>query len=207
MALTEKQKWSLVVCGCVVPLVTVGVLTVVLAAVGALLFATSEDLPVTDDDRLLVVMPEDLAEFFDLQIDPSKAVIKKTRYFDSSWDVDLEYENDGIFLNSSMTTEVSVSDAAMSFTGMKTGLKIGLGWENVDFTSEPSPLKGMDATEYTVFVNGDGESFGQSLIARKGLRVFVLVLAGAVLDDPNELLDLCAGPISRLDDSVEPNGV
>lgn len=178
-------------------------LLLVLLVVGAtLLFElTSSSEPVGTADRALLLDAEAVAEWLEgYEVQPNTATVTKTRYIDGSYELDYEYEDDRdddyLYVTSNVSIERKVSDAITVFATLELGVKIGA--DDVEFDKRPDLLRWGDATSCAI-LRQDGEPFGNFVIARKGKRVYMIVISGVYFDEPDALQELIVPFFERLD--------
>lgn len=170
-------------------------------AMGLLFEFTSSSEPVGASDRAMLLDAEAVAEWIDdYEVQPGIETVTKTRYIDGSYELDYEYEDDRdddyLYVTSNVSIERKVSDAMTVFTSLELGVKIGAG--DIEFDKRPDLLKWGDATSCSILREG-GTPFGNLVLARKGKRVYMIMISGVYFDEADALQELVVPYLERLD--------
>ncbi|GEM_PF-3168130 len=189
-------------------------LIVILAVAGALvlvcggvvglvaLFMIEKEVPMTDRDREVLITAEQVAENVQgLKVEASRGRFKKARRMDGSVEVSYDYESDELVVMSSVTVDRNESDARATFVGYEGGMKIGLSFQGKDAPKleAADPLWHWGDASRCYLLVRDGNRVGNYLVARKGKRVFVLVLVGVWYGDRAALEDLLGSVLQRVE--------
>jgi hypothetical protein len=185
-------------------MLSVGGVVVVFVGGGAFFLLTAKDAPVTVADREAVLGITDIALWIDdFSPDTSKESLKKTKFFDKSYDIEYEYDdllnNDAPYLLCSITVEPSFSDARISYAAMRAGFGLGFSGEpGVKRVLRNDLFRWGDKSEFSL-LEADGLSFGNLFVGRKGSRVFMITISGVYFDEPAEIHDLLGEKLRALE--------
>ena len=183
----------------VVLAVTVGLGLAVLLAWG--LFKGFER-PLAAGDLDLVVTFDRLAKKVDgLVKRPAGEKSSRTRYLDGSSEVAYEYEDDALFITSSVSKERTPKDAKALYAVIRLASPTFAKFAaDVEITPRNDLYSGGDDWYSAAIVTG-GTSAGHLLLVRKGKHVFMLTIGGAFLNDPAEfraLVQPCIDAMTRM---------
>ena len=155
------------------------------------------DLPITDQDKKLIVQASDLAPYFD-NFTPNKSYesFEKTKYIDFAEELNYEYESpsdDEPYISITVSYESKRSDASIAYTAEWTGMKIGanLADGEISMKSNDSFYQAGDKSNFSDLTY-QGEILGHAFIAQKGSTVYSFLISGFTLEDPSiwrELFD------------------
>jgi hypothetical protein len=177
------------------------------AVVGAAYFLFLHEIeePVTQAERDVLLTIDKLSEFVEVEADPSRGKLRSIRHFDGSRELTYEYESqdteDALYLSSSVTLERRVSDARTVYLGSTLGFKLGMALEGENALREvarPELFQWGDESRAVVLMKGE-EPVGNLFVARKGTKVFLVILVGVFFDE-RETVDAALGPVlQRID--------
>ena len=186
----------------------IAALAAIVIGLGALFYYTSEEEPVSPQERELVVQAGELAPLLEgVEVDPAAESIVKTRYFDGSFDIDYEYTHPGeqpLYVQSSVHFEPSVSDARTTYRALGVGLTMGLSLsgEEIEQAERNDLLKWGDESRCAI-LTAQGQPVGNFFVARQDRRVFHVLISGHVIEDPQALRELVEPHLKRLE-SYQP---
>ena len=178
----------------------------IVAALGWRVVDGTEE-PMAAHERELLLTVEDLSPYVvgGLVGGPrSMETAEKRRFPGGGTELFYEYDavddRDGVYLSSGINFDRSVSDANMTYTGMNIGASLGLSMaeENIVERDAPELLQWGDESKSTLLVSG-GVPVGNVFVARKGRRVFHLILAGVYFDDPAVFQELVLPHLDAMD--------
>jgi len=170
---------------------------VVVFALGAFWLMTATNLPISDNDKNLIVRARDLIPYFD-EYSPADEYesFEKVRYIDHSEELNYEYDSqkeDEPYIAVTVSHEKSRSDAnstyAIEWSAQRLGLNIADA--EIDLEESSSFYSAGDRSRFAN-ISYDGESVGHIFVAQKGNSVFAFTITGFVMDDPrlwHELFD------------------
>jgi hypothetical protein len=162
-------------------------------------------LSVDDTDKAMLLRAGDLAEFGYGFADTERfETWDKTRYFDGSYDITYEFEtpdseeDDPLYLSVTATFEKNSADALVSYGVMKTSMKYGLKSNDLEVREIPGFFEYGDASEFHL-LEMDGYPVGNLFAARKGTRVYTLVMSGMYFDDSDTWKDVLRDKLRRFE--------
>ena len=176
---------------------------VVVIGLGAFWWATVKNVPVTDEDRRIVVRAIDLIPYFD-EYSPVEEFesFEKVRYIDQSEDLNYKYDSpkvDEPYLAVTVTHERNRSDAnttyAMECSAQRFGLNLADG--DFDLVENNSFYSAGDRSRFAS-ISYNGESVGHLFVAQKGNSVYAFTMTVFVMDDPTIWRELFDDRIARL---------
>ena len=177
---------------------------VVVIGLGAFWLATARDVPVTDDDRRIIVRAMDLIPYFD-DYSPAEEFesFEKVRYIDQSEELSYEYDSpkeDEPYIAVTVTHERKRSDAISTFLIEWSAQRLGLNIadENIDLEVNSSFYSGGDRSRFANIMY-DGDSVGHLFVAQKGKSVYAFTITGFSMDDPTMWHELFDDRIAKLD--------
>jgi hypothetical protein len=181
---SKKSSWR-------VPLIIAGVvvgLPLLLVLMGLVYVWLAEDLPVTAEDRDVLVTAAWVQEHgFDVEVLPQLEVIEKSRDLDGCVELTYTYENDPLYIDCTITVDPAVSDARASYLVLTTGHAIGFSTTDLDMKKRPDLLDWGDQSKFGLLY-GEGDTLvGNYFACRTGKRTFTLIITGVALDDSDEL--------------------
>ena len=205
----KRKHWLFWVLVVGVPMLAL-VFVVVVVGAGLLLEYTSKDLPVSEAEWDVVIDAQDVAAWVDgMAVNRRSETLSKVRFFDFSYEVAYEYEDDhdGIYINHTLNVERKASDALATYAPLWAATKAGflIGGEGSDITVEEHDVffQWGDQSRFAVLHN-NGEPFGNLFIARKRKRVVFLILAGVYFDEP-ELWEAFVTPSLEASEAYDPD--
>jgi len=163
--------------------------------------------PMAAHERELLLTVEDLSPYVigGMVGGPrSMETAEKRRFPGGASELFYEYDAiddvDGVYLASGMNFDATASDASMTYTGMEIGASLGLSMAEEDIVERDAPelLQWGDESKSTLLVSG-GVPVGNVFVARKGRRVFHLILAGVYFDDPTVFQELVLPHLEAMD--------
>lgn len=197
----KRTAWPLILgigCG--------GCLLLVLAIAVAFcaFWSMTEQLPVTDADRELMVTARTLADAgYQFAPDGDGELWEKTRLFDGSIELRYEYEHPDEDAAVQISTWIELHDteaeAALNWNASQLAM---LGtWQFFDHGLEPEDrpdLLAWGSAHRTGILRRDGMEVGNYLFFRAGARNHMTVLVGICLLDPEELAALWQPRLEKL---------
>jgi hypothetical protein len=201
----RRSPWLIVLLVLGLGFMAVVGLIVLVAAAGAFFLYTAEEQPFTDKDRQVVVTVDDLMGVVeDFSPDHDAETTGKSKYIDKSYEIEYEYEHPDedqpLFLHSSVSVEPSVSDAKTTYMSVKMGMSIGLSasGEDAQLVDRDDLFQWGDESRCALVTSG-GFNVGNFFVARKGTRVFCLMITGHAFDDRESLEKLVKPKLERLE--------
>ena len=180
-------------------------LIVLIAGAGALYVWSSKTEELTDGDRQLVVTADKLADHgFQFEFDPAGEKIEKTRYVDKTAEIEYEYEhpdeNTPLYINCSVHQESDAKEARTLYATLQVSVLAGmrLAGGGVEQTERNDLLKWGDDSRCGLLVN-QGFNVGNYFFARKGNKIYCLLIAGDCIDNSEELRALLLPHLERLE--------
>jgi hypothetical protein len=185
-------------------------LTCVVVAFAYAMFLHEIEEPITEAERNVLLTIEKLAEFAEIEVDPARATLKHIRHLDGSREVTYEYESpdgagDPLYLSSSAALERNVSDARTVYMGSTLGFKLGMALEGdggLRQVVKPGLFHWGEESRAVVLMKGD-EPVGNLFVARKGTKVFLVILVGVFFDE-REDVQAALGPILERFEAYNP---
>jgi hypothetical protein len=175
--------WLLVLTPLALLLVVVAII-----GVGAIFVMTSKEEPITPSERQMIVDIDALAQCMEgFAPDPQYESITKTKYVDSSYDIEYEYsppdESDDPFLYCCVTVERKLSDAVAAY---------GIAWQTCKMMTWGSDVEVEYVDHNEIFTWGDssrfaiieagGDPVGNLFVARRGKTVVEVMVIGVYFD-------------------------
>jgi hypothetical protein len=181
-----------------------------MGAVFYLAFVHEFEEPMTQADRDVLLTPDKLTEFVELEFDPAIGKAKRVRYLDGSRELSYEYESpdgaeDPLYVLSSVNLERNVSDAHFVYMGANLGLKLGMaleGEEGLQEVARPGLFQWGDESRAVVLMRDD-KPVGNVFAGRKGKRVFHILLVGVYFDEHGQV-EAALGPVLRRFEAYNP---
>jgi hypothetical protein len=199
----RKKKRTLRTVLIAVPLGIVGLLVVILA-VGVFMDLTATEEPPSQAERQLVVDIELLAEFlggFEPRLEHQTAV--KRTFLDSSYEIDYLYDNPEEahpYIECCLAVDTDVMGAEASYFGMWSGSKMGIHLTaevDVEIAERNDLFSWGDQSRFAI-LQVDGQPTGYLFVARKGKKVFHLLIGGVYLDEVSEFKSLVEPVLMRV---------
>jgi hypothetical protein len=164
-------------------------------------------LPVDDEDREVLLTATDLAEWLpDTEVDEAHASLEKTKDIFGVYGMEYEYTSDdsGLFVNTTVSLEPSVSDAQTTFSVTKLGLNVGIAIEKKDGMKK---VERNDLFEYgdesaNFLLEMNGKTIGNAVVVRSGRRTFFVIFAGVYFEDADDLTAVLEPHLAALEDWV-----
>lgn len=208
-AARRRRRWpwvvGIVVAGCV-GLIAVAALLVS----GALDDIISKEVPLTADERDLMLDADEIAEWVEgFSPDPAKEKVSKRVYYDGSRAIEYQYEHeweDGVlYLYHSIFWERSLKDAKTVYTPMwgsaQVGVKLG-GGSAATIEEQHGFFDWGDVSRFGI-LKAEAGPFGNLFVARSGQAVVYLFVSGIYFDDPETFAELLT-PYLEMMQEFEP---
>jgi hypothetical protein len=180
-------------------------LLVLIGGAGALYVWSSKTEQVTAADRQLIVTAEELTNRgYDIEFDPAGETLEKTRYLDKTAEIEYEYEHPDedvpIYVNCSVHQESDAKEARTLYATLQVTVMAGmkLAGGGVEQTERNDLLKWGDDSRCGLLVN-QGFNVGNYFFARKGNKIFCLLIAGICIQDAEELRAVLLPHLERLE--------
>lgn len=160
---------------------------------------------VTAEDRELAVTAEDILHHApDVQVDPTLGKLRKVSHVDRSRELEYEFEAaEGtgplyIFFNASV--QPTNNDAQWAYSGLGIGLGYGFarGGENLQQEERNDLWSYGEQSRCVILTNKHGK-VGNLFVARKGRRVFMLLIVGVYFEDSGAISELLTPMLERLE--------
>jgi hypothetical protein len=161
-------------------------------------------LPIDDADRAVVLTATDLAEWLpDAEVDEAGATFEKTKDLFGVYGIEYEYSSDvpGLFVNTTVSLEPSVSDAQTTFSVTKLGLNVGIAIETKDGMTkvERNDLFTYGDESANFLLEMNGQTVGNAVVVRSGRRTFFVIFAGVYFEDAEDLDAVLAPHLAALE--------
>lgn len=153
---------------------------------------TAEEMELSEGEKACIVTIDDVAEWFELEIDRDNESWDNERYFDNSVQIYYSYYDvidEEVQISCNLTIERKTSDARMMYNMEWGGMKVTnrlLGEDSIELEMANEVFEWGDESKFA-FQTVDDERFGFAFVGRKGLKVFFLDCWGVVLEDPEEI--------------------
>ena len=142
-------------------------------------------------EKEMLLRAQDLAPYgFEVGDAARHETFSKTVYFDRSYELEYEYETpegsglDPLYLSVSVSFEESAADAKTTQGAQKIGLNAGSYLNGLRMEEKKDFFRYGDESTYYVLLSKEGVPGGSYFVTREGSRVYSLIVAGAVFDDP-----------------------
>jgi hypothetical protein len=142
------------------------------------------------DDRALILTVDEVATALeDFKKVDTAETLERRLYTDGSKELSYEYEDiqgaHPIYVMSTMSAATSARDARAEYIGLVAGVRLGTTLLEDDMKEEPRDdlLKWGDESRSTILTM-NGNRAGNYFVARKGDRIFSLMVSGVYYDDP-----------------------
>jgi hypothetical protein len=186
--------------------VVVGLL-VLLLTIGAIFYATAEELPITDAERGIVTTASYLAEWSE-DLDPSLGVesLNMMRFIDGTVDLEYEYEhpdsdeNSFLYISCAVTIDTSATDARITYETEGAGASFGFGLFGVERQDRPDLFSWGRKSDSALLIGEDGAVVGNYFACLKGQRSFRWIVVGLYWDEPGSLREVLEPVLERLED-------
>jgi hypothetical protein len=192
----KKSGWKIL--GMIVSIPLVLILFVVSS--GLLYELTAEELPVTANDKLVLLTFEDFADWeLDVEKDQGTETFIKQKYFDDTYYLEYEFEAADFYVFCSVDVDTSASGAEGTYFGAEAGTSIALGLEDAEMRERNDLLTWGDESKCALLIetktNG---TYGNYFIARNGKYVIELFITGVYFDGPGDLEELLKPVLDKL---------
>jgi hypothetical protein len=185
-----------------IPLLIVGGV----ASLITLAVLTTKELPVTDDDKALLLTFGALARTLEEapETDPLAESFAKSRTLDGMIEVTYEYDppEEGYYVSCTATFDRTARDARMSYAAEDVGIKLGTtladGSGEIRFVERNDLFRWGEQSRCALVYNG-AFPVGNFILARKGTRVYAAYFIGIVLDDARTLRELLLPRLDKLE--------
>lgn len=155
-------------------------------------------------EKELLLRAQDLAPYgFEVGDASKHESFSKTVYFDKSYELDYEYETpegsglDPLYLNVSVSFERSVADAKMTQGALRVGLSAGSYLHDLKMEERKDFFSYGDESAYYVLLSKENVPGGSYFVTREGTRVYSLIVAGALFDDPEMWAELVTPKLQK----------
>lgn len=143
------------------------------------------------DQRAALHQAADLQEWYEFEVDEGCETWSGERLFDGAVELSYEYDDpreEAPYLNASLHYEPRLSDSVANFALLWQGAKLGVRFSDTETrVEEQHDLFRWGDASRMAFLTNDGVRNGMIFCARKGRRVYLLMTAGAALEDAGEL--------------------
>jgi hypothetical protein len=179
----------------------------VLGTLGYFFFVHDIEEPMTEADKAVVLTIKDLLPFAPaLNLQQKSETFKRARHLDGSRDFEYEFENaddadDTLYLYSSAGFETSAQDAEGVYMMTTPAVKIGLaltGKEGPTAVDRNDLFRWGDESKCMLLVQGN-VTVGNYFVARKGSKVFSVLVIGVFFDKPETLRRLLTPVLERFE--------
>ena len=191
--------WSLVIG---IP-VAVVLYIAMFAGFGYLYVSNVKELPVSQAEWDVVVDAHDVAEWLpDLEVATLQEELAKIRYIDRSYEVSYEYNPDdaSVYVSSSLSIERNLSDALTGYLPLWTATLAGFklsGSDDIEIEALEDFFEWGDQSKMGLIRSG-GEPSGHLFVARKGKKIFFLLLSGIYFDDAEMWADFLLPTLNQI---------
>lgn len=173
-------------------------LTLALCAAGCTRVKMSEA------EKELILRAQDLAPYgFNVDGASQYESFSKSVYFDRSYELEYEYQTpdgsglDPLYLNVSVSFEKSPADARVTQGATKMGLSAGSYFEGLKLEEKRGFFKYGEESSYYVLLSKKGEPAGSYFVTREGSKVYSLLVAGVVFDEPEAWAELVTPKLQK----------
>lgn len=157
-------------------------------------FQAPDEFPMTEAERDVVVTVDDIAEFIDVGVEVVEETAIRYVYFDDSYELVYSYEDEEIFIGSSLSVAASTSDARIEYLTLTVGMDYGEGIEAED---RGSMLRWGDSSKCVLLVGPEGP-VGNYFVARKGKKIVHVHLVGVYFDEREPFRELMMPILKRV---------
>ena len=191
-----------------VMLLVFGILFLVCGGMSTLIyvmFIHEIDEPVTAADKQHVITAEHVAKFVPgTKVDPTRAKFSKVRHLDGSRDLNYEYEDTAdpdktVYVTCTVSVERSAQEAQDAYAGLKLGNRIGISAAEDVTEVERKDLWTWGEDSRCVLLKSKGNLVGNSFMARKGKRYFIIYIVGIYFDKRDSIQDLLRDFLNKID--------
>lgn len=171
-----------------------------LVLLGFLFVWLAKDLPITEQDKQVLVTAAWVAEWNeDWEPDSTLESFEKIRNIDDSYELVYEYDGEEIYISCDIGVDDSPSDAKGSYLALIAGHAIGLRIAGVTLRDRRGLLSWGQQSKCALIVNEEGSVVGNYFACRKGKRTFALMLVGLYFDESESLREFLVPLLERLD--------
>jgi hypothetical protein len=189
-------------------IVIAGIVFAVAALAGAsyLYLNLTKELDVTDGDRAVLVGADVLIDYFsDYAPAPGAEVVRKLRYLDGTYEIDLEYDvpddPEQPFLSTTVNIERTLKDAFVMFEMSWNGTRLGLNVYDTDLgLREDNDFFSYGDRSRHAFIVFENEPAGNLFASQINKKVFVFMISGFYFDDSEAFADLLLPRLEELRD-------
>ncbi|MBI3181796.1 MAG: hypothetical protein HYZ28_06600 [Myxococcales bacterium] len=179
---------------------------VALFGVGLILSKVVEELPVTEEERAIVLTAEELAELgAGLEPQPHLGKLTKGKLRDGSYEVRYEYDasdSGGLFLDSSVSVDDDLDSTIGAYAGMdvagRAGFALMLGGEGKTVRRDDL-IRWGEQSRHELLQDNQGQPAGNFFIARQGTKIFNVSFVGVGFDDRESIEALLLPKLERLE--------
>lgn len=189
-----------------IPLMLLGGLLAIVLFIGgsSLLYTyTAKEVPVDDADKAILLEAHELAEWAgDFEPNAQAETYTKQRYFDGSYDIEYEYEDDEVYISNLQSVESKVTDATSAYA-------VGMAAAKMSFKSQGFTLNRRDdifswgRTSEFYLLELEGDISGMLFFFRDRERYGTIIVAGYYSDD-RESVEQLLGPATRAFKNYDP---
>jgi hypothetical protein len=173
------------------------------AAAFYLLFIHEIPQAVTEADRGVLVTADELVRHYDLKL-KGQGTFRHVKYLLGNHELEYEYQSpdgsgEGLYVSCLVSIEQSTKDALTTYTAQRLGTSVALKLDRgagLRLVDQDKPFKWGEESSSSVIMGK--EAAGNVFTARKGQRVFHLVIAGPSLESA-ALGDLLSPVLARLE--------
>lgn len=177
-----------------------------LAGTTLLFLNFTKDLEVTDGDSAVLIGADALVDYFsDYQPTSGGEVVRKVRYLDGTYELDLEYdvpEDDAQpYLSTTVSVERTVKDAFVIFETSWKATRLGLNIYDTDMgLREDNDFFSFGDRSRHGFIVFEDQTAGNMFVTQIDKKVFMFMISGFYFDDSEVFADLLMPRLERLRD-------
>lgn len=197
----KRHVWLIVLLAVGIPVSLVALCV----GAGALFLLTAKELPFGPDERACVVTAQELAGWFEFEPDAQHEVEVKRRYIDRSYELEYEYDDpadEAPYVICTVSVERNSIDARQTYRLSLAADSAALSMWGLKKTVRNDLLRWGDESEFAT-LEYEGEPAGHLFVARRGKRVFSLILTNGYFDDAASIGELF-GPVLESVARYEP---
>lgn len=205
-AARKRRRWPWIVGGVAVGCVGLIAVVALVVASGVLYQVTAKEVPLTADERGLLLDAAYIADWMDgFEPDPGKEVATKRVYFDDSYEIEYKYEHEwedgALFLYHSVFWEPKLTDAIAIYTSLWVGAKVGLkfGGGTAATIEEQQGFFEWGEVSRFGFLKAEEALFGNVFIARSGKHVTYFMVSGVYFDEPESFSELLTPYLEKME--------
>jgi len=186
-----------------------GVILVLLVACASFVFYyvwSAKEVPLSAEDKTLLVSPYDLIEYFEgFDVDEEAISMSKKKYADGAEELTLEYQSTGEgqpYLSVSVDREIAVKDTAFGYKAIWHGFTIGLNLGDRNFeVKEVTDFIALGDESRFGIVYYENKQVGNVFVIRAGANIYSLIMLGFYFDEAELFNDVLAERIAVLQGS------